>query len=114
MNLSDSKIKNTKPADKIIYLNDGDGLWLEVRPVGSKLWRYRFTFNGKRTRLSLGEYPAVSLKAARQKRDELKALIAQGIDPRIKEETQAAKKVTTYGDMVEKYLEHYRADRNEK
>ena len=116
MKLSDSKIKNTKPGKKIIHLNDGDGLWMEVRPVGSKLWRYRFTFKGKRTRLSLGEYPAVSLKVAREKRDELKTLIVQGINPRTtketpKDETQA---FVSFGDMVKKYLDHYRADRNEK
>jgi len=114
MFLTDRKIKLEKPATKSKFLNDGGGLQLEIKPHGIKLWRYRCTINGKRTRLSLGEYPAVSLKAARQKRDELKTMIAQGIDPRIKEETLAAKKVTTYGDMVEKYLEHYRADRNEK
>ena len=116
MFLTDRKIKLEKPATKSKFLNDGGGLQLEIKPHGIKLWRYRCTINGKRTRLSLGEYPAVSLKAAREKRDALKSLIAQGIDPRsIKEIPKEEKQnFVSFGDMVKRYLEHYRADRNEK
>jgi len=114
MLLSDTKIKTTKPSTKIITLNDGDGLLLEVRPVGSKLWRYRFTYNGKRTRLSLGNYPEVSLKSARTKRDEIKEMVANGIDPRITEEPTKEKESKTFAQMVALYLEHYKEDRNEK
>ena len=116
MKLSDSKIKNTKPGEKTIHLNDGGGLWLEIKPSGSKLWRYRFTFAGKRSRLSLGEYPAISLKAARKHRDELKEMFSIGIDPRL--EKQKSKKedepFISFKDMVNEYLEHYRSYRNEK
>jgi len=87
MFLTDRKIKLEKPDKKVKFLNDGNGLQLEIKPHGIKLWRYRCTINGKRTRLSLGEYPAISLKAAREKRDELKALIAQGIDPHTVKDT---------------------------
>jgi len=116
MFLTDRKIKLEKPATKSKFLNDGGGLQLEIKPHGIKLWRYRCTINGKRTRLSLGEYPAVSLKAAREKRDELKTLIAQGIDPRTAKETpkEESQSFTSVKDMVEQYLNHYRADRNEK
>jgi len=116
MKLTDTKIKNTKPGKKIIHLNDGDGLWMEVRPTGSKLWRYRFTFAGKRSRLSIGEYPAVSLKAARKKRDELKEMFAIGIDPR--EQKKSSQKENeafiSVKDIVKEYLEHYESKRNEK
>jgi len=116
MFLTDRKIKLEKPVTKSKFLNDGDGLQLEIKPHGIKLWRYRYTINGKRTHLSLGEYPTVSLKAAREKRDALKSLIAQGIDPRsIKEIPKEEKQnFVSFGDMVKRYLEHYRADRNEK
>ena len=114
MLLSDTKIKTTKPSTKIISLNDGDGLLLEVRPVGSKLWRYRFTYQGKRTRLSLGSYPAVSLRAARTKRNEIKKMIANDIDPRIKEEATDTPPSKTFCQMVKLYLEHYKENRNEK
>lgn len=116
MFLTDRKIKLEKPATKSKFLNDGGGLQLEIKPHGIKLWRYRCTINGKRTRLSLGEYPAVSLKAAREKRDTFKSLIAQGIDPRSVKEIPKEEKqnFVSFGDMVKRYLEHYRADRNEK
>ncbi len=113
MFLSDTKVRAAKPDTKTITLNDGGGLQLEVRPTGSKLWRYRCTINGKRTRLSIGEYPAIGLKAARLQRDILKEKIAQGLDPRIKEEPTVVPS-ETFAVMVDRYLDHYREDRNEK
>ncbi len=113
MFLSDTKVRAAKPSTKTITLNDGGGLQLEVRPTGSKLWRYRCTINGKRTRLSIGEYPAIGLKAARLQRDALKEKIAQGLDPRIEEEPKVVPS-ETFAVMVDRYLDHYREDRNEK
>lgn len=114
MLLSDTKIKSAKPSDKTITLNDGGGLQLEVKPTGSKLWRYRCTIDGTRTRLSIGEYPSIGLKSARIKRDELKEQIAKGLDPRIKEEPTDEPLSKTFAQMVELYLDHYREDRNVK
>ena len=113
MLLSDTKVRSVKPSTKTITLNDGGGLQLEVRPTGSKLWRLRCTINGKRTRLSIGEYPSISLKAARATRDELKEQIAQGLDPRIQEEPIVPPS-ESFSVMVDRYLEHYREDRNVK
>lgn len=79
--LTDIKIKETKPADKPIKLADGAGLYLEVAPTGSRLWRYRFRLRGKESMVSLGDYPRVSLLDARRKRDELAALVKYGISP---------------------------------
>jgi len=114
MFLSDTKVRATKPSTKTITLNDGGGLQLEVKPTGSKLWRYRCTINGTRTRLSIGEYPSISLKAARLKRDARKEQIAQGEDPRIKEEPTDEAPANTFAKMVDLYLDHYREDRNVK
>ena len=114
MLLSDTKVRSAKPSTKTITLNDGGGLQLEVRPTGSKLWRLRCTINGKRTRLSIGEYLSISLKAARATRDELKEQIAQGIDPRTIEEPKDVTPSKTFSEMVDRYLEHYREDRNVK
>jgi len=113
MFLSDTKVRAAKPGTKTIILNDGGGLQLEVRPTGSKLWRYRCTIKGKRTRLSIGEYPAIGLKSARLQRDALKEKIAQGLDPRIEEEPKVVPS-ETFAVMVDRYLDHYREDRNEK
>lgn len=114
MLLTDTKIRSEKATTKTITLNDGGGLQLEIKPTGSKLWRLRCTIDGKRTRLSIGEYPAISLKSARTKREELKEQIANGIDPRIVEEPKEKQKTKTFSQMVDLYLDHYRADRNEK
>lgn len=114
MFLTDTKIRSEKATTKTITLNDGGGLQLEVKPTGSKLWRLRCTINGKRTRLSIGEYPSISLKSARAKRDELTIQIANGIDPRVKEEPEEVQVSKTFAEMVDLYLDHYRADRNEK
>lgn len=81
MPLSDVAIRNAKPADKSIRLFDERGLYLEVAPSGGKWWRFKYRFGGKEKRLSLGVYPDVGLKDARQRRDEARKLVAAGIDP---------------------------------
>ena len=70
MPLTDTIIRNTKPGDKVIPLSDGRGLSLFVQPNGGKWWRFRYRFAGKAKMLSLGTYPDVSLKEARERRDE--------------------------------------------
>lgn len=79
--LTDSKIKSTKPTDKPIQLADNGGLYLEIKPGGSRLWRYRYSLLGKRNIVSVGDYPRVSLVDARRRRDELAALVKDGINP---------------------------------
>ncbi|HNP52349.1 MAG TPA: integrase arm-type DNA-binding domain-containing protein [Nitrosomonas nitrosa] len=81
MPLSDVTIRNTKPATKPTKLYDGRGLYLIVTPTGSKWWRFRFKFDGKEKLLSLGIYPDISLKDARDRRDEARKLIANGVNP---------------------------------
>jgi Arm DNA-binding domain len=70
-----------KPGEKPIRLFDGGGLYLEVSPTGGKWWRLKYRFDGKEKRLSLGVYPDVSLKDARDRRDASRKLLADGIDP---------------------------------
>ncbi len=81
MNLTDTAIRNTKPCDKAKRLFDSGGLYLEVSPSGGKWWRLKYRFGGKEKRLSLGVYPDVSLKIARERRDEYRKLLANGTDP---------------------------------
>jgi integrase len=81
MALTDARIRNAKPAPIPVKLADDGGLHLEVRPTGSKLWRYRFRLHGKESVFALGEYPAVSLADARRARDDAKSLVKQGINP---------------------------------
>ena len=81
MPLTDTAIRNAKPAEKAKKLFDGGGLYLEVAPSGGKWWRLKYRFGGKEKRLSLGVYPDVSLKDARERRDEARKLLANEIDP---------------------------------
>ncbi len=81
MSLTDTAIRTAKPAIKPRKLFDGGGLYLEVSPAGGKWWRLKYRFNGKEKRLSLGVYPDVPLKTARDKRDEARKLLALGTDP---------------------------------
>jgi len=81
MPLSDFEIRNAKREPKRVRLFDGGGLYLEVSPAGGKLWRLKYRFGGKEKRQALGAYPAVTLKGARDKRDNARKLLAEGIDP---------------------------------
>jgi hypothetical protein len=64
--LSDIRIKKAAAKDKPYKLADGGGLYVEIMPTGSKLWRLKYRFAGKEKRLSLGPYPAIGLAQARQ------------------------------------------------
>ncbi|WP_436872292.1 tyrosine-type recombinase/integrase [Acinetobacter haemolyticus] len=79
--LNDTKIKQLKAQDKIYRVADQGGLCIEVRPNGSKLWRFRYRFLGTAKMISLGEYPIVTLAQARQKTLDQKSLLDQNIDP---------------------------------
>lgn len=81
MKLSDTKIRNAKAGEKQKKLSDGGGLFLLISTNGTKAWRLAYRYDGKQKLLSLGIYPAVSLKDARDKRDEFKTMLAKGIDP---------------------------------
>ncbi|RDS79903.1 DUF4102 domain-containing protein [Dyella monticola] len=74
-------IKQAKPADKPYRLYDEKGMYLEVSPSGGKLFRLKYRVDGREKRLALGGYPDTSLSEARERRDEARKLIAQGIDP---------------------------------
>ncbi len=81
MALTDTAIKALKPKDKRYSATDKDGLYLEVYPTGGKVWRYRYRQRGKREWVSLGKYPALSLRSARVRRDELAVQVALGGSP---------------------------------
>jgi len=79
--LNDTRVRTTKPCQRPIKLSDSGGLYLLIAPHGSKLWRLAYRFGGKQKTLAIGAYPTVTLKAARDKREEAKRLLANGIDP---------------------------------
>ncbi|QBQ97914.1 tyrosine-type recombinase/integrase [Paraburkholderia pallida] len=81
MPLTDTAIRNTKPAEKPLKLFDGGGLFILITPAGQRYWRLKYRFAGKEKLLALGVYPDVPLAAARKKRDEAREKLAAGIDP---------------------------------
>jgi integrase len=81
MPLTDTTIRNLKPTEKPVRVFDSGGLYLEVAPTGGKWWRLKYRFIGKEKRLSLGVYPDVTLKDARERRDAARKLLADGVDP---------------------------------
>ena len=81
MPLTDTAIRQARPRTKPFKLFDERGLYIEVRPGGGKWWRLKFRYGGKEKLLSLGTYPDVGLKLARERRDEARVLLATGVDP---------------------------------
>lgn len=79
--LTDRAIKNLKPKIKVARYFDGGGLYLEVSPKGGKWWRFKYRFLGKEKRISVGVYPDVGLKRARELKTEYRKQVAKGIDP---------------------------------
>lgn len=89
MPLTNLAIRAIKPGEKTQRFFDEKGLYLEVAPNGGRWWRLKYRVDGKEKRLSLGVYPEVTLKDARDRRDEARRLLSQGIDP--SEQRKAAK-----------------------
>jgi integrase len=109
MALSDVKIRKAEIRDKPYKLSDGGGLFVLVKPNGSKLWQQKYRHFGKERLLSHGLYPDVTLAQARKKRDEARAQVANGDDPAVRKrldqieaETQSR---TTFFLVAEEYLQ---------
>lgn len=81
MKLTNIACDSAKPKEKPYKMTDGQGMYLEIKPNGSKYWRMAYRMHGKQKLLALGVYPEISLKDAREKRSEARKLIAEGVDP---------------------------------
>lgn len=107
--LTDTKIRSLKSKDSVYRVADSNGLCIEVRPSGAKLWRYRYRYNGKATMAPVGEYPAVSLAEARTERDRLRTLLKGGANPTVVARIERAVKVeqaeSTFGAVAAELLE---------
>lgn len=100
MSLTDRAALSAKPKEKEYKLSDEKGLYLLVRPNGSKYWRLKYRFLGKEKKLALGVYPEVTLKEARVKRDEARKLIADNIDPSLEKK---ARRYDQYVDALNNF-----------
>lgn len=79
--LTDTKVRTLKPKAAAYRIADSNGLVIEVRPTGSKAWRYRYRYAGKASMVTIDEYPSMSLQQARAERDKLRALLRGGANP---------------------------------
>ncbi len=113
MALSEFAARKAKPREKPYKLPDGGGLYLHVQPKGSKLWRMKYRYLSKEKLLSFGPYPLITIAEARQKRDEAKKLLKEGIDPGAKKKQDRldaiAKQQLTFGMLADEYLERQQA-----
>ena len=82
MPLTDTAVKNAKPKDKAWKLSDGGGLFLLIKPTGYKSWKYDFRLDNTRGSYTIGNYPDIGLKKARQEHREARELVAIGINPK--------------------------------
>jgi integrase len=102
--LTDVAVRNAKPKRKPFKLADERALYLLVMPTGGKLWRLDYRFGDKRKTISLGSYPDVSLARAREKRDEARRLLADGIDPLAQRKTDKVATAETFRTVTEEFL----------
>ena len=102
MVLTATKIKNLKPGPKTQRFLDERGLYLVVRAAGSKSWVQRITIDGVRTDIGLGGFPDVTLAMARKKSGEVRAIVADGRDPRAE---RRQPDLPTFRDAAEQYID---------
>ena len=108
MPLTDAQVRALIPGDRSYRRSDDRGLYVEVFPTGSKLWRYKYRYNGKEKRLALGSYPNVKLGEARRKRDAARSQLNDGIDPLLeRKRAKASRRLgasNTFSSIAEEYI----------
>jgi integrase len=105
MPLTDIEIRAAKPKQKPYKLFDERGLFLLVKPSGVRLWRFKYVVAGREKLISLGDYRDVPLRRAREKRDEARRLVADGIDPSAKRQEARASQADTLTLLAEEFFE---------
>ena len=114
MKLTDTAIRNSKAGERPIKLFDGEGLYLLVNPSGSRGWRFKYYFNGREKLLSLGPYPEITLKVARDRRLEARRLVEMGTDPSVQRQAERAAQSDTFELLAREWLEVQRGSLSEK
>jgi integrase len=103
--LSDTRVRAAKPRDRAYKLYDERGLFLFVTPTGGRLWRLKYRLRDREKLISLGAYPDVGLKRARERRDEARKLLADGIDPSSERQERRTALLETFEGVAEEWLE---------
>lgn len=108
--LTDAQVRSAKPSDTPRKLTDSRGLYLHVMPNGGRYWRFNFRFKGKNKTLSLGTYPDVLLAKARERHQEARRLLADGIDPCLEKQASSH----TFETVAREWHGHWKASRHER
>ncbi|MDW5376793.1 tyrosine-type recombinase/integrase [Halomonas sp. HP20-15] len=108
MAISDTKARKAQAGEKPYRIPDGEGLYLDVRPSGKKIWRVRYFLQGKEKTFTAGQYPTVGLKEARAERDWVKATAARGLDPveayRLQQEAERSAREDSFATIALEWL----------
>jgi integrase len=108
MPLTDAQIRALKATERPYRKSDNRGLYIEVFPIGSKLWRYKYRFGGKEKRLALGCYPQVKLGEARRRRDAARLQLNGGVDPSLeRKRAKAGRRIgasNTFSSIAEEFI----------
>ena len=101
--LNATQVDKSKPKEKEYNLNDGNGLALRIKPIGTKIWifNYQRPITKKRANLTLGKYPALSLAKARTKAIEARELLVDDIDPKDYRDDQLLAKQTKLNNTLQ-------------
>jgi integrase len=111
--LNDTRIRSAKPGERDYKLTDFDGLYLLIRPNGSKLWRFAYRFDGRQKQIALGAYPQVTLAQAREQREAKRKVLASGKDPSLERRLEKiARQVggDTFREIAEEFLDKLRRE----
>jgi hypothetical protein len=117
MALTDVAIRKAKPEQRPLKIVDGGGLYLLLNPNGSRWWRLDYRFAGKRKTLSMGVYPQVTLAEARERRDEARKLLTNGVDPGVARKARKTadkdRSANSFETVAREWFEVWRTDKAE-
>ena len=115
MSLSDIEVRKSKPGEKPYKLADSRGMFLLITPAGGKLWRLKYRFGGAEKLMALGRYPDITLAQARERRDEARKQLAEGIDPMAERKgNRDPKSGTPFSEVAELWLAHWSPDKTSR
>jgi integrase len=102
--LTDSAIRGAKPREKPYKLSDGGGLYVLINPNGARWWRLKYRVEGREKLLSLGVYPDITLKDARERRDSARRLLVNGVDPSAKRRAEKSAQADTFEAIAREWF----------
>jgi len=103
--LTEARVRNARTRDRPYKIFDERGLFLLVTPAGGRLWRFRYRLGTQEKLISLGAYPEVPLRRAREKREEARELVAEALDPSAERQAKRALRLNTFEDVASEWLE---------